>query len=1542
MANYNDNIQGFIEGLSDFWLLYFKEIDQLKVLYQGAEFLVGQSYLDMLSLLLNNSAQDCPLFNKELFKLLQIRETDIKFLQKGNPESDRYVYTLPDGLVDVPALHNKILNVTDALTKGLNYSVNSEDLTLEFPFDPLNAYLQETFGSNDSEFTLRTRRLSTQSFSVQLNDNGTTPVAFTLNATETLLTISYDGPANTGTTQARDIVGIINIHPLYKDWVLAELTTPNGGLGSPAGTGIVPFKRVSINPLDNYASRTLNVDFGGKLTAGRVSDWVSLGVQKGDIIRFIAGPQFSSERELTVSLVRSDALYTNPDMLLSDYVSTGELAFSILREPYNNQSVGEPIPNTGATTQSGVDGVITASSRIFSAASAVFSPLHVGELLEINGFYNIGYVRILNVLTTTTVEIASTNLINEITVGWGLLTSMSPSVILTDGALSLNPDGTISFTTSVSVFLVTNPVIGTVIRIYRASVVEQYRVTSRISDTEVIINSTTAVAGTGLTWGWARYIPSATTVAWDYIKEGTVTISGRNAISEQALVEGVDYVIDSDLAQIRPLTVWRTDVNLTTTYDYRINVQPINVSIQSGSDGTLTYGTPSTFSAPTASFNAYDIGHSLDISDSSISPTETNNGKYIIASIVNATTVTLKSDRQVKTTPDSNNGALIWEEQRLATLSVNESSAQVYETAFWAPDVLVDRYHLYNTFGYLINRFDASSEEYRALIRGIFQLFMLGPTLERFESAVNTVAGIPVVRDNGEILLRYDSNALQQNSDGYLSASTNTFVAASAVFTNEHVSAQIYVRTGTNNNKLFKIVRIVSPTEVELATVPVSEGPVEWELMTGTEHNIVTSKRTYSFPRTIPLRTDITNPANVGLLILNAFEVLTTVFTVTDYVETPQWWARVQIPEELWSNEDAARRQATPALVENVIDPSDDGRVGDPGFLIGADSLGFTPPSSVKYVAPTADGVLEGDYAYPFSNNVYFNSTVNNVFTPADIGDVLVTDGKRYRIIEQISSSRVKLEVFERVYNASSLNWSIETQPIVLRNKAAFVVLDTWLKYHLFSVSFDPSFLGQVSPTLIPDLNELVFVVKPTYTYLILSPSSLFKELVKLTESFEYSLSATAGDQGNVIASNTNPLLIGSGWRIGDWFRYIENTSSFATPTASVPDVLGVPDAGYAHHVTKFFPDPANLTAGSIPIQATTFVEYMGPSGVNALIQYIDTSTYKITLPSAEFTTEHIGDLIRIYKLGSPYNGDLTIGAVESTTVAVVSLPYLVGIMPQASWPAAGDNLLTWQIITKGSAGGYIRNSTSGECLFTNTTGLHRFNPADVGTYVRFVFVAYPENQSFRITSVAGTNVTDCKLASLTRYYPIEGDPDEVGAVSGLTLTTTVSLFTLQMCRANRFLLDPTTELTQQFFVVFTSGANSGQRRRLETFGSPTSVTVTGATLTTDPSASFYIENEDAPVVSTETGLWEHLKNSIVINGNTVTLPVTPTQDADTVPFTAYGLRQPVDPSLETFDETLGDTYYTIGLLDPRPAQGRSRTGRDADLREDPIQITRT
>jgi hypothetical protein len=97
---------------------------------------------------------------------------------------------------------------------------------------------------------------------------------------------------------------------------------------------------------------------------------------------------------------------------------------------------------------------------------------------------------------------------------------------------------------------------------------------------------------------------------------------------------------------------------------------------------------------------------------------------------------------------------------RHATTGVIASSTtttRVIEMTAWAPDARVDRRTLANNFGALVGRQADSSEPYRAFLEGIFQLYILGPVLQRIESALNVVLNLPVVRDDGEVYQSTDT-----------------------------------------------------------------------------------------------------------------------------------------------------------------------------------------------------------------------------------------------------------------------------------------------------------------------------------------------------------------------------------------------------------------------------------------------------------------------------------------------------------------------------------------------------------------------------------------------------------------------------------------------------------------------------------------------------------------------------------------------------------------------------------------------------------------
>lgn len=110
----------FLHGLSDLWLRFFKDKNQLEAMYRGMENLIGQAYLDLLDSVLKISIRNTPVFNKEYHKLLTIRADQCLY----DPSLDRWVFDLTNGPKGFTFLCNKILDPDAILQVDVDFEIN--------------------------------------------------------------------------------------------------------------------------------------------------------------------------------------------------------------------------------------------------------------------------------------------------------------------------------------------------------------------------------------------------------------------------------------------------------------------------------------------------------------------------------------------------------------------------------------------------------------------------------------------------------------------------------------------------------------------------------------------------------------------------------------------------------------------------------------------------------------------------------------------------------------------------------------------------------------------------------------------------------------------------------------------------------------------------------------------------------------------------------------------------------------------------------------------------------------------------------------------------------------------------------------------------------------------------------------------------------------------------------------------------------------------------------------------------------------------------
>lgn len=156
----------------------------------------------------------------------------------------------------------------------------------------------------------------------------------------------------------------------------------------------------------------------------------------------------------------------------------------------------------------------------------------------------------------------------------------------------------------------------------------------------------------------------------------------------------------------------------------------------------------------------------------------------------------------------------------------------------WLVDAQVDQDALFANFGFMLDFKKPSSEQYRTFLRGVAQLFLLGPALERFESALNTMAGYPVVQEDGEVLFDYDDGVHVSGTAGVVTDSVigidgsldgvGTFTAPLANFLSTDVGAALRVREVLAFTT-YTVTSVLSPTQATVTPVPPLVSELQWQ-----------------------------------------------------------------------------------------------------------------------------------------------------------------------------------------------------------------------------------------------------------------------------------------------------------------------------------------------------------------------------------------------------------------------------------------------------------------------------------------------------------------------------------------------------------------------------------------------------------------------------------------------------------------------------------------------------------------------------------------
>jgi hypothetical protein len=513
----------------------------------------------------------------------------------------------------------------------------------------------------------------------------------------------------------------------------------------------------------------------------------------------------------------------------------------------------------------------------------------------------------------------------------------------------------------------------------------------------------------------------------------------------------------------------------------------------------------------TTYFTSYDVGTQIVITD----PTSLGRDlTYTIDTVVDGLTVTLTEDL-----PFTPSATLRYE-------WAHQSQTRVSELSFWVPDGFFERENLYLSFGYLLNRYEPSTESYRALIQGIFRYFMLGPALTRTESALNVISGVPVVRTDGEV---YES--LDTSNAGY-----------------------DLVVTDVDSYEI--------PKGSLKATLTIGDTLEAFAPLTAlfTVEDYIRNP-TWYFGETIP--TDILPGPNSPRRAVDPNLHENVIGSNKWLIGDPDFYIgaddhRFAVDPEMRC--DLLPSGGSTTKLEPVLSKLHDEDIGKTLTIetvdytitaVGADPLPYVE-TGVDYVT-----ILAG-LSYACTVTVTSSDVINvtghtfdvkrdvgravrvTASTTVPLGDYIIYDviSPTSMRVTDIDGNPQSFAVDPALTVQFALCWELEVRP-PYRHTSGYLFMRDFLKNHIFNVSYSYTQFPDVPyPRPQLDLQEVLLDGKSAYTYLIVDAGAAFSDEVQVNGDLQVYGSSGMSTTDDVFVHEEPLLTIGGGWNIGDYYYY--------------------------------------------------------------------------------------------------------------------------------------------------------------------------------------------------------------------------------------------------------------------------------------------------------------------------------------------------------------------------------------------------------------------
>lgn len=508
-------------------------------------------------------------------------------------------------------------------------------------------------------------------------------------------------------------------------------------------------------------------------------------------------------------------------------------------------------------------------------------------------------------------------------------------------------------------------------------------------------------------------------------------------------------------------------------------------------------------------FSSFNAGDGLLLQD----PVSLDETGYTISSAVDGLTITTESVLEFERTL---NRGVRW---------THQSAARVREIGFWAPNAEIDRQDLYLNYGYLVRRQEDSTESYKALLQGIFQYFILGPSLPRIAAALNVFVGVPVVRNMSETVIRIDTEStdfdvLTTDLERYElpSGSLRTDLVVGSVLAAFEVLTTIFrVEDYTTNPAWFHTKSIPTELVENLSVQDRAIDPDMLPLLIGGDWSIGDPTAFIGADETgraVPLREGL------------------------DGYTGPNAQSLVSYLGKSFVEEDVGKVVEVESTLYDITAAGLTGTDLEKTFVQTSNNIGSV------LAAQTGTGEV------PVTATDRFELTSGLSVKPSDEGRLLFVSASSnpaltatvWRIVRYLSSSLVEI-----VYGgvdaapvpvsgdtftvAKMLSWKIPTRP-PYKHGLGYTLMRDYIQHHTAFISYefnafpDVPFIRSDS-----DIQEVLLQGKPSYVYFFIEGSNRLEDVVAVSDEQELTF-----EMNPVFVQQDSGLTIGGEWSLGDFF----------------------------------------------------------------------------------------------------------------------------------------------------------------------------------------------------------------------------------------------------------------------------------------------------------------------------------------------------------------------------------------------------------------------